>query len=170
MINKRNKSKNKIRNLEKYSLILLISGYVFGIFTGAFFVFSDNQNAEFTNTVITHNNLDIFIYFAVALILKYSGILSGAMCLLPIFLGIHNSTYYCDYIINAENKLIYTTVLTILKDTSVCILLILYITILIVQISLQKNNFKKDIKYLIVYITGVSVINLLEYIFVNIIF
>ena len=162
MINKNNGNKRN-RIIEKYTFILLISGYVSGICIGAFFVFSNAENAAFTQTVVKNNDLKTLVFFVLALILKYSGILSGAMCTLPLFLGIHNSAYYCNYIISSKNKLIYTAVLDMLKDTSVCILLILYIMIIIIQITSKKYIIKKDIKYLAVYLSGAAIIYILEY-------
>ena len=91
MVNKGNNNNKKIRNTEKYAFILLVSGYISGLCIGAFFVFSNNANAAFTNSVVNHNDLYVLTVFIIALILKYSGILSGVMCTLPVFLGICNS-------------------------------------------------------------------------------
>ncbi|MBR2027683.1 MAG: hypothetical protein IKA10_01675 [Oscillospiraceae bacterium] len=163
MVNKGNNNNKKIRNTEKYAFILLVSGYISGLCIGAFFVFSNNANAAFTNSVVNHNDLYVLTVFIIALILKYSGILSGVMCTLPVFLGICNSAYYCNYIINNKNKILYTAILDMLKDTAICILLILYIIIIILQISSKKYILKKDLKYLAVYLSGASIIYIFEH-------
>lgn len=168
MVNKNKTNKIKIKHIEKYTLILLLAGYILGICIGAIFVFTNSKSIEFTDIFINTNNLNFILYFILALILKYSGILSGAICILPVFMGICNSINYCNYILNCENKIIYSTVLSLLKDTSICLLLIFYIIIIIIQISSQKYILRKDIKYLSAYILGAMIVNVLGHLLIKV--
>ena len=170
MVSKIKSSKKEYINTEKYALILLLFGYVLGILIGCFFVYSNAENAELINNLIKDSYVKKLIYFISALILKYSGILSGAICTLPIFSGIQNSAYYCSYILNSDKKIIYKIVLKMLSDTALTILLILYLIIIINQIANKKYNLKKDFKYFSVYIGGSSIIIILKYVLENFIF
>lgn len=170
MVNKNKNNKYKIKYIERYTFILLIAGYILGICTGSIFVFSNSSNIEFAGAVINSNNINYILYFIFALILKYSGILSGSICILPVFMGICNSSRYCCYILNSENKLIYTTILTLFKDTSISLLLIYYIIIIIIQICSQKYILRKDIKYLSAYLLGAIIINILENMIITFVF
>ena len=170
MVSKIKKSKTNEIFSEKYILILLISGYLLGICIGCYFVFSNISNADFTNNVIKSGYIKSLIFFPCAFILKYSGVLSGFICTLTLFTGTQNALLYCNNILNTDNKIVYPLILTVLKDTAVIILLILYITIIINQIIHKKYNIKKDIKYFSVYFCGAIIINVSEFILKTFIF
>ena len=158
MINK--KGRIKKFKLENYIEILLISGYIFGIIVGCSYILSSDYSY---NNIFTNNKyLYSIIYFVITIILKYSGILSGAVFTLPVVLGIQNSAYYCSLILNYKYKFIYNGILIIIKDTAISILLILYITIIIYQIINKRYNVKKDIRLFFMYFSGAVVINLLH--------
>ena len=142
--------------------MLLIFGYILGMCIGASFIFGHNRNAEFIGIVFYKNDFCFILFFVFALILKYSGILSGAICTLPVFLGIYNSIDYCSNILNTTERPLYTNILNTLKDTSICFLLILYIIIIIVQISSNKYIINKDLKYLATYLSGTIIICMLK--------
>ena len=165
------KKNTKIKiNSEKYIQGLLLIGYFTGLCAGSYFIFSSRENAAFANNVLNAGTIKSLVYFPVALILKYSGILSGALCTLTFFSGIQNSAAYCNNILNSNNNYIYSTVITMFKDTAVLMLLILYITIIINQVINGKYNIKKDFKYFSVYFCGAAIINIFEYILKNFIF
>ena len=171
MISKNKKSKNKVNNnLEKYLFILLLSGYIVGLCIGSYFVFSNKQNAVLANNIAAAGLISSVIYFPAAAILKYSGILSGLIGILTVFSGIQNSIIYSNNILNSHINTTYSKIVTVLKDTSVIILLIIYITIIIIQISNNRYNLKKDIKYFISYFSGAVIVNIIEYILKNFIF
>lgn len=169
MVSKTKRNRKKYINAEKYILTLLIIFYIAGVSSGCYFVLSSNENAYFVNYVLSDNSFKIFLYFFAAFLLKYSGIFSGGLYILLFFLGIQNSVSYCNMILNRED-IFYDTILNILKDTSVTMLLILYIIIIVSQLINKKFNLKKDIKYLSVYIIGVSVILSIEFIINKFIF
>ena len=160
MVRKINNNKIPANKMEKVTFILLVLGYIFGICIGSYVAF--NNPILFTESRLSHGNLLGY--------LKYSGILSGAMCTLPVFAGIQNSAFYCNYILNFENKSIYKTVIVMIMDSAVIFLLILYITIIIMQILSGKFAVKKDIRYIAIYSAAVIVINTVYNILNNIIF
>lgn len=169
MVRKIKNNKIPANKMEKVTFILLVLGYIFGICIGSYVAF--NNPILFTESRLSHGNLlGYLIYFISAIILKYSGILSGAMCTLPVFAGIQNSAFYCNYILNFENKSIYKTVIVMIMDSAVIFLLILYITIIIMQILSGKFTVKKDIRYIAIYSAAVIVINTVYNILNNIIF
>lgn len=160
MVNKKTNS-NKLVKTEKYVFFLLLLSYITGICTGSFFVFSDDINMVFTQKVLSPNDFKVLLYFIMAFMLKYSGIASGLLIVLPFFLGIQNSADYSCNIITADLKK-YEAALTTIKDTAVIMLLILYIMIIISQIINKKYAIKKDIKYFIVYFSGTTIILVLK--------
>ena len=159
MINKKTRS-IKFK-LENYIEILLTSGYIFGVLIGCFYTLSNN--CSYDSLIVSNKYFYTIIYFIITIILKYSGILSGAVCTLPIVLGIQNSAYYCSLILSYKYKFIYNALLMIIRDTAIIILLILYITIIMYQIINKKYNIKKDIRLFFMYFSGSVIINLLHY-------
>ena len=145
-----------------FSIILLF--YIFGICAGCLFVFGSRENAEFTNNVFSYNSAKIIIYFIAAFMLKYSGVLSCGICILPTIIGIQNASYYCSTILYSQDKFSYSIVFNILKDTALTMLFILYILILFTQIINKKYNIKRDVKYLSVYIIGANIIIFTDFI------
>jgi len=156
MVNKKFNNK-KIINAEKYIFLLLLLSYITGICIGSFFVFSNNDNAKFTNVLISQKDFKVLLYFIIALLLKYSGVLSGMLSILPLFLGIQNAANYSCCILNISDTK-YKTAFTILKDTAIVMLLVFYIIIIINQIINKKYILKKDIKYFTVYFIAATVI------------
>ena len=162
MVNRiKNKQQIKI-NTEKYTLILLTIGYILGVCVGCFFVLSGNDNAALANRVVQSGDAKPLLYFMLALMLKYSGILNGAICTLPIFLGIQNSIYYSSKILIIDEFNIIKGIIGVAKDTAVVLLLIMYIIVIVKQIINKKYNLKKDIKYFIMYFCGAFIVVLLE--------
>jgi len=92
------------------------------------------------------------------------------MCFTVIFLGIQNSANYCNYILNNSDKIIYSTVVSVVKDSAITLILILYIIITIIQIFNKKYIIKKDLKYFTIYFAGASIVLVLEYILKTFIF
>lgn len=170
MVKNVKKNKKSYANAEIHTLILLLSAYLLGVCIGCFYVYSNKSNAIFSLNVINSYAAKNILYFVAALILKYSGILSGIICILPVFIGIQNSIYYCSYILNSTDKIIYTTILTVIKDSALTFLLILYIIVIVSQILNQKYVLKKDLKYFAVYFSGANIIILLEYLLKTFIF
>ena len=90
-----NKSKGLSINLEKYIFSLLILSYILGMCIGSFFVFSNSDNALSTSYMSSRSPLKITMYFVIALVLKYSGILSSTVCLLMFVFGFVFCSLYC---------------------------------------------------------------------------
>lgn len=168
MVHKKSNEYRKI-NAEKYIFALLLLSYILGICIGSFFVMSDSRNAEFSGVMLSDSNFKVLIYFITAVLLKYSGVLSGLLVVLPLFLGIQNSANYCCVILNTDiNK--YKTALTMLKDTAIVMLLVFYIIVIVNQIINKKYVLNKDLKYFTVYFTATVVIIILETIIKLVIF
>ena len=107
MVNRiKNKQQIKI-NTEKYTLILLTFGYMLGVCVGCFFILSGSDNTVLANRVVQSGGVKHLLYFMLALMLKYSGILNGAICTLPVFLGIQNSIYYSSKILIIDEPIQY---------------------------------------------------------------
>lgn len=139
---------------EKYIFGLLLFAYILGVCLGCYFVFSSKENAIFTSYLVSKSPLKIIMYFIFALILKYSGVLSSFVCLLPALVGLQNSVYYCSIILE-KNKDVFVSLLPlVLKDTSITLLLIIYITLIAYQIIEKKYDYKNDFKYFSVYVIG----------------
>ena len=154
---------------EKYIFVLLLFSYILGICIGSFFVMSDNKNADFSGLIVSDSSFKVLIYFILAILFKYSGVLSGMLGILPLFLGIQNSANYCCLILdNNVNK--YKTALTMLKDTAIVMLLAFYIIVIINQIINKKYIFKRDLKYFFVYFIASVTIIIMESIINSIIF
>ena len=168
MVNKKLNFKKAI-NAEKYIFCILLLGYILGICIGSFFVLDNAENATFTSNVMSDKNFKALLYFIIALLLKYSGVLSGLLIILPMFLGIHNSAGYSCIILNNES-LKYKTAFAMLKDTAIVMLLVLYIVLIVNQIINKKYNLKKDCKYFIVYFGASSLIILIEQLINTILF
>ncbi len=168
MVNKKFSSKKHI-NTDKYIFMLLLLSYIAGICIGSFFVLSDSENARFTNVILSQINFKVLLYFIMALLLKYSGVLSGILGILPLFIGIQNSADYCCGILN-KTDIKYETALTMLKDTSIVMLLVFYIIVIINQIINKKYNLKKDIKYFSVYFMAATAVLIMEYVLKTFIF
>jgi len=163
MMLKKNRNIKNNAAFEKYILIVLLSSYLLGVCIGCYFIFSSDINYGYAENIVQIQTFGILLYFVIALILKYSGILKGIIYILITFLGIQNSANYCNYILNKSDKIIYSTVLAVIKDSTVTLLLILYIIVIINQIINKKYIVKKDLKYFSVYFTGALIILLLEY-------
>ena len=168
MVNKSIYNK-KIINAEKYIFCILLLGYITGICIGSYFVLSNTENADFTNNVLSDSTFKVLLFFIIALLLKYSGILSGLLIILPMFLGVHNSAGYSCIILN-KSTIKYKTAFTMLKDTAIVMLLVFYIILIVNQIINKKYNLKRDLKYFTIYFTASVVVLLIEFILSNIIF
>lgn len=160
---------SKTFSIHKYIFILLLLSYILGICIGSFFVFSDEINADFTNKIISHHNFKALLYFIIAFMLKYSGVLSGLLAALPLFLGIQNSAGYSCKIMN-PSSIKYEAALTAIKDAAVIMLLIFYIIIIINQIINKRYLLKKDLKYFCVYFSGALIVIILHILIKSIIF
>lgn len=165
-------SKNSIKhsryiNIEKYVFLLIIVFYITGLCCGCYYAFKSTQNLGFVKQIADVNAFEILLCFAVALAFKYAGILSCIIYILPLIAGIVNGANYC--ILYAQNSLSYSNILTILKDSAVVMLLILYIIVLISQIINKRFSLKKDLKYLYVYLCGVIIVLIIHYILSKII-
>ena len=169
MVNKTKENRRKYLNTEKYILILLLVVYFTGVYSGCYLVFNEKIDTGFIDNIAGNNFLNTAVFFIAVILLKYSGILSGTMYILPFCSGIQNSVQYCSYILN-NGKISYMIILEILRDTSILLLLVIYIILIINQILSKKYNIKKDIRYFSVYISGVIIIYLMEYILKSIIF
>jgi len=163
MVHKNKEKRNKQNKIEKYILAILIISYVVGLCYGCYFVVSNENNAVFVSYITSNNFINTLIFFIAVILLKYSGILSGILYILPFFSGIQNSAYYCNILLNKET-ILHNIVFVVLRDTAVLFLLILYIIVTISQIINKKNNIKKDIKLFYVYISGALVTHLLHYV------
>ncbi len=168
MINKKNNKRTN--NIEKYILILLISGYLLGFCVGCYFVFGNTNQAEFTNRIVKISNIKTLIYFILPIVFKYSGALSTAMCGLPFFMGVQNSAYYCNLLRINKTQYVYTTIISMLKDSAIVFLLILYLIVTIIQIIHKRYKLKKDLKYFGFYFSGALIILSAEYIITKFIF
>lgn len=168
MVNKNSKSKKYI-NAEKYIFLLLLLSYIIGVATGSYFILSNKENAEFTAYIISQNSFKVLLYFIMTLLFKYSGILSGMLGILPLFLGIHNASGYCSVMLHKE-AVKYETALTMLKDTAIVMLLVFYIIVVINQILNNKYVPKKDLKYFTAYFSAAAIVLLIEYIMKTFIF
>ena len=163
MVHKNREKRNRQNRVEKYILAILIVSYVAGLCYGCYFVVSNENNAVFVSYITSNNFINTLIFFIAVILLKYSGILSGILYILPFFSGIQNSAYYCNILLNKET-ILHSIVFDVLRDTAVLFLLILYIIVTISQIINKKNNIKKDIKLFYVYISGALVTHLLHYV------
>ena len=123
----------------------------------------------FTDYLNHDNGFKVVIFFILAFLLKYSGILSTGIYMLPYFAGVNNSASYFN-IIADEQKINFETVIEVFKDTSVIMLLMLYIIIIILQVINRRYNIKKDIKYFTIYTSAALTILVLEFVLKNIIF
>lgn len=168
MINRKLTS-SKTFSIYKYIFVLLLLSYILGICIGSFFVFSNKVNAEFTHRIISNYDFKVLLYFITALLLKYSGVLSGLLAALPLFLGIQNSAGYSCKIMNPFT-IKYEAALTAIKDTAVIMLLIFYIIIIINQIINKRYQLKKDLKHFCVYFSGALIVILLHILIRTIIF
>ena len=168
MVNKNSKAKKYI-NAEKYIFALLLLSYIIGVSIGSYFILSNRENAEFTANIISRNSFKVLLYFIMTLLFKYSGVLSGMLGILPLFLGIHNASGYCTVLLE-KGDIKYETALILLKDTAIVMLLVFYIIVVINQILNDRYVPKKDIKYFIVYFFAAIMVILLEYILKTFIF
>ena len=163
MINKSSEQKNKSVLKNKYIIALLIAFYLTGIYFGCYYIFSKDIT-HFLN-FLDINSINSAVYIILALLLKYSGIMSVLLYILPFFSGLQNSVLYCQNIINGNSN-----IGIVIKDTAVTMLLIIYITIIIMQIINKKYNIKKDVKYFSVYFCGVIIIQIISQFINSVIF
>ncbi len=160
MVSKNINNKKRVY-ADKHILTILIFLYIIGISVGSIFIFSIDK----TDIFLKYNNaINTLLYFVIAITLKYSGVLSCTISFLPLVLGIQNSAYYCNCLLNYNNKVIFELILSAIKDTSIVMLLILYIIVIISQILNNRYNIKKDFKYFITYFIGVNIIIVLDFI------
>lgn len=167
---KKTKAIHKPLKPEKYFLILLIISYAAGVCSGSYFSLSSSENTDYIKYLFFNSSLNSIIYFIIALLLKYSGILNGVLYIIPFFTGIQNSASYCKNIIQNSHIITYNYISEAIRDSAVLMLLILYIIIIMTQILNKKYNIKKDLKYFSVYFLAVLTIYILFYILNNFIF
>lgn len=168
MVKKQSGKKQSI-NTEKYIFLLLIAFYTTGLCCGCSFVYKADENIVFAKYISGTDIAQSILYFAVALAFKYSGILSGALYIIPLFCGIETSVNFTVHLLK-NNVTAYSYLPYIIRDSAIAMLLILYVLVLTTQLLAKRLSIKKDIRYLFVYLCGVVLIMLLHYIFTNIIF
>lgn len=160
-------TKNKKIYAEKHILIILIVLYIIGISIGSIFILNINK----PNLLLKYNNaINTLLYFIIAITLKYSGVLSCTICFLPLMMGIQNSAFYCNRLLNYNNDTIHELILAAIKDTSIIMLLILYIIVIISQILNNRYNIKRDMQYFLSYFIGVNAIIIFEFLLKTFIF
>lgn len=169
MVHKSKENRKQFIKAEKYILILLVISYIAGVCSGCYFVLSNKDNAIFTSYITTGNAINIGIFFILALLLKYSGVLSGLLYVLPFFSGIQNSACYCRYFL-MDKVPVESLIFAVIKDSAVILLLILYIIVIISQILNRKYNIKKDFKYFSLYFSGMIIVYIIDFIIKTIIF
>ncbi|MEG0019331.1 MAG: hypothetical protein RR728_02190, partial [Oscillospiraceae bacterium] len=86
MIYKKSNVKSAAAEGEKYVFLILFFTYIIGVCAGCYFVFSNSKNVAVIDFMLCKSHVAILLYFTVALVLKYSGILSSLMCVLPMIL------------------------------------------------------------------------------------
>lgn len=163
MLYKKNKNEDSFIEAEKYIFGLLLFAYILGVCLGCYFVFSNKENEVFISYLTSKSPLRILMYFIFVLVLKYSGVLSSFVCLLPAMLGLQNSVYYCSEILQKKEGVIFSFIPLILKDTTITLLLIIYITLVVFQIISKKYDTKNDFKYFSVYIIGIVSVLAIDY-------
>ena len=160
MVSKRNRK--SIKKSERTVLTILILIYILGVISGYLFISDNTENELFAAYLSRKNTYNTTVFFFMAFLLKYSGILGTAVCLLPFLSGINNSVYYYNLFSDAKG-LEFKTITDILSNTAIIMLLILYCIVILLQIFNKKYNIRRDIKYFFVYISAVIVIYLLKF-------
>lgn len=163
MLYKKSNIKSASPDGEKYIFGVLIFTYIVGVCSGCYLVFSNSKNLAVTEYLVSKNPFLLLLYFLLALVLKYSGILSSLICLLPAALGLQNAIYYCSSILQKSENIFPSLLTATLKDTSVSLLLIIYTTLIAFQIISKRYNIRNDLKYLAVYIMGIVSISAIDY-------
>lgn len=160
-----------------FSIILII--YIAGICTGSLFAFKNSHNLAFIqkvtfaenitkveNTAFLARSVKFFIrdimLICLILIFKYSGILKGMCITVPFVFGVQNSCIYST--IFSLNQLSAFNILFnyIIRDTAVILIVLVYLLAVITEIIVSKENVKKDIKNLIIFIFAVLCIYIID--------
>jgi len=160
-----------------FSIILII--YIAGICTGSLFAFKNSQNLTFIqkvtfveNTAKVENTAflaqsvklcirDIML-ICLILIFKYSGILKGMCITIPFIFGVQNSCIYSTIISLKQPSAFNILFNYIIRDTAVILIVLLYLLVVIYEIITSKENVKKDIKYLIIFIFATLCIYIID--------
>ena len=160
MVKKYKHTKNNKIKTESYLFLVLTLAYILGISSGCYFILNNYNNLIFAKHIILNKTLNSMIYLITILLFKYSGILNVLLYTIPFFIGIQNSVLYCNKLTD-NNRFILNNLHTIIKDTAILFLIILYLIITLLQILCKKYNIKKDIKYFSIYICGIIIIHIL---------
>ena len=167
------KNKDSKRNKYYYkklifSLLLII--YITGLCTGCLFAlkntdnlhfvqkvmfiekYINNENMLFSGQYITFLSRDLLCLIIITL-LKYCGLMKGLCAIVPFVMSAQNAGLYV--ILMYKNKISFFKIIfeVMLKDTAVSFIIILYCYIIIQEIRICKENHKKDIKMMLVYIS-----------------
>ncbi len=185
MINKNYEAKtNKNTNLKLIFYILMII-YFAGLCSGSLFSLKNARNLSYVSTITGIENMlknqesgffapYIRIYFrdilflVSVLVFKYSGILRGMGMCIPFVTAFQNSCIY-TCVFTTGTSVLNIIIRYIIKDTAVCFLTIIFCYIIFRDIVGGRYTVKKDVKKLLVYIMGISVIYIAD-IIIKIIF
>ena len=174
-----NNVKNKTRS-RKAVFYILIFIYIFGLVTGCMFTLKNTENLEFVKKItlteslftdksdnyIIHSSKFIIrdvILLLFVLIFKYSGILKGLSSCIPAILSIQNSSVYAALMIDKKISVFNLMFNYIIKDTAISFLILSYCFIIFNEIIEAKENPERDIKRFSIYLSGIIVVYLLNF-------
>ncbi len=180
MLNKNYDLKTNRNLVQKIIFYTVLAIYICGLCCGCLFALKNSENTAFVSRItgvekmVKNGNNTLFTVFAAVyirdvfslasvLVLKYSGVLKGMCVCRPFVAALQNG---CVYIVNYHSGVeIYDLIVRyILKDTANGFLLILFCYVIVSDIINDRYNYRRDIAKFTVYITGITVVYIVDFI------
>lgn len=184
MIRKPAKNKHIRYNYKNIIFFIIIIVYFLGLSAGCYMTIKNALNLDFVKSVtgvtdssITAYNGDFrrfktflirdIIFFLIALLIKYSGILRGLCICLPFVISLQNGAIISnDYV--SGLGLFSLTCDYILRNTAASFIFLIYCSILIYDILRDREDKKRDKRTVFIYILSVITIYRIDFLIKNI--
>ncbi len=180
MVNKNTDFKFNKKNQSKVIFYIILILYISGLVSGCLFALKNSENLDFVKIITLTENLSqrpnntVFgayircfirdiLCICFLLIYKYSGVLKSLCITVPFILGLQNSCIYLSNYINGEGagEIVFRY---ILKDTAISFFVIMYCMVIVSDIINSRSNIKKDYYKLAVYLIGVFIVYVIDFI------